>query len=194
MSAPVGGYESGDRAQVYTHKSLGAEFCTNITLEGSLLHIAKFKHWLNEIDKVPHGRTTLEAIVASGHQLAIAHSSAARISAGRTQVPMSQNLINGNGEPVTILLDASVSEQGSHMVFNSRRELIEYTAVENLFHDLAHACPKMNGFWRYFHSEAQAIEEENIFRRQLAAMNGSPVTERVWKTGVPIESVVSVTK
>jgi hypothetical protein len=63
--------------------------------------------------------------------------------------------------------------------------------VENLFHELAHARHKMNGTWRYFDSERQAIEEENIFRRQSAQMNGSPVTERVWKTGVPIESVAS---
>jgi hypothetical protein len=50
----------------------------------------------------------------------------------------------------------------------------------------------MNGTWRYFDSESQAIEEENVFRRQLAEMNGSQVTERVWETGVPIESVASV--
>ena len=193
LSSPAGGSELVDRSRVYTHKSLGTEFCTNISLEGSLLHIAKFKHWLNEIEKVPHGRATLQAIVDSGHHLTISHSPSARISAGRTQAPMSENLINGLGEPVTILFDASVSERGSHMVFNSKRELIEYTAVENLYHELAHARHKMNGTWRYFDSESQAIEEENTFRRQRAEMNGSPVTERVWKTGVPIESVVSVT-
>jgi hypothetical protein len=192
FSSPAGGTELDDRSRVYTHKSLGTEFCTNITLKGSLLHIAKFKHWLNQIEKVPHGRTTLQAIVESGHQLTIAHSNFARFSAGRTQAPMSQNLINGQGEPVTILLDATISERGSHMVFNGKREPIEYTAVENLFHELAHARHKMNGTWRYFDSESQAIEEENTFRRQLALMNGSPVTERAWKTGIPIESVAGI--
>lgn len=192
LTSTVYGSELVDRSRVYTHKSLGSEFCTTIILEGSLLHIAKFKHWLNEIVKVPHGRATLEAIVKSGHQLTISHSSSARISAGRTRAPMSQNLINGQGESVDILLDASVTERGSHMVFNGKRELIQYTAVENLFHELAHARHKMNGTWRYFDSEKQAIEEENVFRRQLARMNGSPVNERVWKTGVPIESVASV--
>ena len=192
LSSPAGGSELVDRSRVYTHKSLGTEFCTNISLEGSLLHIAKFKHWLNQIAKVPHGRATLEAILDSGHHLTISHSPTARFSAGRTQAPMSENLINGLGEPVTILFDASVSEQGSHMVFNSKRELIEYTAVENLYHELAHARHKMNGSWRYFDSEQQAIEEENIFRRQIAEMNGRPITERYWKTGVPIESLVSV--
>jgi len=76
------------------------------------------------------------------------------------------------------------------LVYNGERELIIYTAVENLFHELAHARHKMNGTWRYFYSEEQSIEEENIFRRELAVLNGSLATERVWKTGVPIESVV----
>ena len=62
LTSTVYGSELVDRSRVYTHKSLGSEFCTNIILEGSLLHIVKFKHWLNEIVKVPHGRATLEAV------------------------------------------------------------------------------------------------------------------------------------
>jgi hypothetical protein len=179
-------------SRYFTHKSLNQEFCTNINLKGSLLHIAKFKHWLNQIVEVPHGKATLEAIITSGHGLTIQHSSVARISAGRTQAPMSENLINGKGESVRIIFDATITERGSHMVFNGKRELIEYTAAENLFHELVHARHKMGGTWRYFDSERQAIEEENIFRRELAEIQGVPSTERVWKTGVPIESVVGL--
>ncbi len=106
--------------------------------------------------------------------------------------PMSRNLINGRGESVNILFDATIAERGSHLVYSGKRELIEYTAVENLFHELAHARHKMNGTWRYFDSEGQAIEEENIFRRELAMVDDVRVTERVWKTGVPIESLTGV--
>lgn len=63
------------------------------------------------------------------------------------------------------------------MVFNGRRELIQYTAVENLFHELAHARHKMNGTWRYFDSEKQAIEEENVFRRP------PPISPNEWQSG-----------
>ena len=90
LTSTVYGTELVDRSRVYTHKSLGSEFCTNIILESSLLHIAKFKHRRNEIVKVPHGRATLEAIIESGHQLTISHSSSARISSGRTRAPMSK--------------------------------------------------------------------------------------------------------
>lgn len=194
LSVPAGASETTTYSRLYTHNSLGPDFCTNITLEGSLLHIAKFKYWLNHIAKIHHGRSTLQAIINSGHTLVISHSSSARVSAGRTLAPMTDNLINGRGESVIILFDATVSERGSHMVFNGKRELIGYSAMTNLFHELAHARHKMNGTWLYFASERQAIEEENTFRRELAGINGSPVTERVWKTGVPIESTPGITE
>ncbi len=192
LAVPASGSERDVYTRLYTHKSLESGFCANITLEGSLLHIARFKHWLNEIVKIPHGKATLEAIINSGHTLVISHSRSARISAGRTQAPMSENLINGKGESVKILFDATVSERGSHRVYNRKRELIEFTAVENLFHELAHARYKMNGTWRHFDSEGQAIEEENIFRRELAVVSDCAVTERVWKNGIPIESVANM--
>jgi hypothetical protein len=47
----------------------------------------------------------------------------------------------------------------------------------------------MNGTWRYFASERQAIEEENIFRRQLAEMQGRKPSQRFRKSGVPISDV-----
>ena len=176
----------------YPNKTLGAEFCTNIELTGSLLHIAKFKFWLNEISRNPVGRETLLEIVRSGHTLSIAHADHARISAGRTMAPMTEKLINGQGESVEILFDGRITESGSHLVFNGEKELVEYTAVQNLFHELVHAKHKMKGTWRYFDSEGQAIEEENDFRAELARQQGKGPTKRSWKTGVPIESVVKV--
>jgi hypothetical protein len=42
----------------------------------------------------------------------------------------------------------------------------------------------MNGTWRYFASEAQAIEEENVFRQQMAEIQGLPATQRYRVAGV----------
>ena len=50
----------------------------------------------------------------------------------------------------------------------------------------------MAGTWRYFASERQAIEEENIFRKELAETQGKPPTRRFWKTGVLISNVDNV--
>ncbi|MEJ2155436.1 MAG: hypothetical protein P8X96_08875 [Desulfobacteraceae bacterium] len=44
----------------------------------------------------------------------------------------------------------------------------------------------MNGTWRYFDSGAQAIEEENICRRELAKIQGRHPTQRFRIDGVLI--------
>jgi hypothetical protein len=161
----------------------------NIVLKGHPDHIIKFTRWLDQIMLVPKGFQTLKSIADSGHELVIEHADVARISAGRTQGPMTMNLINGVGESVHIIFDARMDDIGTHMVYNGKKELIEYTAVQNLYHELAHAMHMMNGTWRYFASERQAIEEENIFRRQLAKMQGRTPTQRFRKSGVLISEV-----
>lgn len=173
----------------FTHPSLSNSFITNIVLQGNILHVAKFKHWLNAISLVPHGRKTLKEIVNSSHKLTITSKRSARVSAGRTIAAMTEKLINGEGDDVEIWFDGSILESGSHMVYNSQRKLVEYTAIENLFHELVHAKHKMKGTWLYFDSEGQAIREENIFRSEYNKMLGKPPNERTYKTGKPVESI-----
>jgi hypothetical protein len=143
-----------------------------IVLEGSCYQIMRLSAWLDEVIKVPHGRTTLEAIFNSGNQVLIRHSNWALEASGRTLGPVTDRLSNGRGDDVVILFDARIPEQGSHWVFNSQQQRIEFTAVQNLYHELAHAKHLTNGTWRYADSEGQAIEEENIFRAQLGQQNG----------------------
>ena len=147
-------------------------FGANIVLKGHPEQIIKFTRWLDQIMLVPKGFQTLQSIADSGHELVIEHADIARISAGRTRAPMTMNLINGIGESVHIIFDARMNDQGTHMVYNGKKELIEYTAVQNLYHELAHAMHMMNGTWRYFASERQAIEEENVFRVQHSEQLG----------------------
>jgi hypothetical protein len=99
---------------------------------------------------------------------------------------MTMDLINGVGAGVDIIFDTRIGDRGSHLVYNAQNELIEYTAVQNLYHELAHAMHMMNGSWCYFASERQAIQEENIFRSQLAGMLGSPPTQRFRVKGIRI--------
>ncbi len=143
-----------------------------VVLEGSYHQIMRLSRWLDEINKVPHGRQTLQAIFDSGNQLIIRHSTWALVASGRTLGPVTDKLLNGYGDDVVILFDARIPEQGSHWVFDSKRQRIEFTAVQNLFHELAHAKHLTNGTWRYADSEGQAIEEENIFRAQLGTRTG----------------------
>ena len=144
--------------------------------------------WLDEIARVPKGCRTLISISESGHELEIRHADHVRQNSGRTVAPLTMGLIDGKGESVQILFDATIPDSGSIMVYNGKRELVEYTAIQNLFHELAHAMHMMNGTFRYTRPERQAIAEENIFRREHAMLNGSLITERFWVTGVMINS------
>ena len=137
-----------------------------LVLEGSAGQIMRISRWLDDIYSIPIGKQTLQAIFDSGNQLTIRHSEWALNASGRTQGPASDKLINGQGADVVILFDARIPENGSHFVFDSQSNAIEFTAAQNLFHELVHARHYANGTWRYFDSEGQAIEEENIFRIQ----------------------------
>ena len=139
-----------------------------IVVEATPGRIMRISAWLDTIFSVPHGRQTLQAILDSGNELIIRHSAWALEASGRTLAPVTANLTNGRGADVVILFDARIPEQGSHWVFDAQQQRIEFTAVQNLFHELAHAKHLTNGTWRYFDSEAQAIAEENTFRQQFS--------------------------
>ena len=156
-----------------------------IKVEGSPLHIKRISKWLDLIRTVPHGRETVNAILASGHLLTIRSSQWALDASGRTLAPVTDDLINGRGADVEILFDARIPDRGSHRVYGDANRLIEFTAVQNLYHELAHAKHLTNGTWRYSNSEAQAIEEENLFRKQLGGKQGhTKVTYRTSVKGV----------
>ena len=153
-----------------------------IKLHASPRNVIRLSRWLDEIYNIPHGRATLHAIIASGNHLIIRDSDWALGSSGRTLAPVSRNLTNGRGEDVVILFDARMPDKGSHWVFDRYNQRIGFTAVQSLFHELAHARHLMNGTWLYFDSEGQAIQEENIFRRQQAMHLG--LDEVTLRTGI----------
>lgn len=134
------------------------------------LRVTRFEHaiklfkWLDLIKLTQIGRSTLNAIENSPHQLIIFHNDSALYSAGTTGAPMTKNLINGVGEDVYIKFYLEMEHQGSNCVLGENGYYIEYSAIQNLFHELSHARHKMNGSWLYFDSEGQAIREENNFR------------------------------
>ncbi len=175
--------------RAYTNRQVSERLGAAVFLRGTAPQIQTLSRWLDQIACIPKGAGTLDAIAQSGHRLLILHNAHCVLSAGRTTAPMSMNLINGNGESVEIRFNAEIPDGGSHMVYDGKGRLIEYTATQNLYHELAHAAHKMNGTWRYFDSEKQAIEEENIFRSEQAAMQGRKPQARFRKSGVMISDV-----
>lgn len=158
----------------------------NISLHATQSQARKMRQWLHEIAAVPKGLETLEAIDRSGHKLLIVHSRHSMISSGKASAPMSSALIDGRGESVDIYFNFDIPDYGSHQVFDTHRRPIEYTAVQNLYHELAHAMHMMQGTWRYTNSERQAIEEENRFREQQARRSQQASSQRVYVSGRPI--------
>ena len=43
------------------------------------------------------------------------------------------------------MLSSNIILVGSHMVYNAARKPIEFSAIQNLYHELAHAMHMMNG-------------------------------------------------
>ena len=123
-------------------------FGKNISLHGTPEQIKKLRNWIYQIAEVPKGLDTLVKIQQSGHKLFIYHSTYSMVSSGRTSAPASQNLINGKGELVDIHFNAEIPDRGSHRVLDNAKSPIEYTAAQNLYHELAHALQMMSGTWR----------------------------------------------
>jgi hypothetical protein len=167
---PKGAYDHVRRNYRNTSKYLISSYA--VVLEGSPQQVLRISRWLDDIVSIPIGEQTVDAILESGNQLTIRHSEWALQASGRTLAPVSDKLTNGEGMDVEILFDARIPEQGSHLVFDSEHNSIEFTALQNLFHELVHANHLANGTWRYFDSEGQAIEEENIFRQQHSQAHG----------------------
>ena len=117
----------------------GKAYGRNISLQGTPHQIRKMRHWFEQIAAVPKGYQTLVAIQESGHKLMIFHSRRSIISSGKASAPMSANLINGVGESIDIYFNFDIPDSGSHWVFDSHRSKIEYRAIQNLYHELAHA-------------------------------------------------------
>ncbi len=186
VSTTVSSYDIGLVPLHEFSEQEGLSYGRNVSVHGTPAQIAKMRRWLAEIAEVPKGLQTLQSIDASGHKLMIFHSGESMISSGKASAPLSGNLTNGRGESVDIYFNFNIPDDGSHRVFDTRRGPIEYTAIQNLYHELAHAMHMMNGTWRYAKSERQAIEEENVFRHQLAQLRRTPFYERVYVSGIPI--------
>lgn len=142
-------------------------YANNILIRDSdFEHAVKLYHWLDQIQLTDIGKEVIISILESGNQLVIYHSEDALLSAGVTGAPMTRKLTNGIGDDVYIKLYLDMDDEGTNCVLGKDGYYIEYTALQNIFHELSHARHKMRGTWLYNDSEGQAIREENMFRLQ----------------------------
>lgn len=141
-------------------------------------HLRRLESWIVTVRGLSIGADTLDHISNSGHKLLIMHSAPSLGAGGKTLAPLSSRLTNGIGADAVIQMNLDMPEQGSHLVSNRHKTLIPFTAIQNFFHELSHARHKMNGQWRIYDSEGQAIDDENLFRQQEGLLNNKAYDER----------------
>lgn len=144
-----------------------------IILKGPDKYLMRMINWLDEVQKTPIGKQTFQKIAECNNELLIYHDENAILGAGFTGAQKTTYDIfrPGIGADSYIRFDFRIPNTGSHRV-STGDSLIEYTAVQNIFHELVHAKHKNCGTFSRYNGEAQAIHEENIFRSQQAKKLG----------------------
>ncbi len=152
-----------------------AQFVTSVSMakpiifEASLVQTLKVKSWIMLIEQSNIGRKYLNFITSGNKQLIIRHNTYARMSAGKTLVPMTTATEDGRGvDEIEIELDLNMTLAGTHLVVGDNAELIHFVAPVNLFHEMSHAYHAMKGDFKA--SEVQAIQDENIFRQEWGSV------------------------
>ena len=73
--------------------------------------------------------------------------------------------VPGKGESAEIRMRFDQPDEGAHQVVSVEGTKIPFLAIDNIFHELVHAKHVMCGTTSKANAEAQAITEENQFRR-----------------------------
>ena len=135
-------------------------------------HLWALERWLTPIVKTKIGKEMLEEIAKSRHKFLFMHSQRAVTTAGSTVSVLTTKLSNGVGTDAVISMNFDMPDSGSHLVtIVGSRELMNFKADENLFHELSHARHTLNGTMATMR-EVQAILDTNVYREEIAQING----------------------
>ncbi len=136
----------------------------------------KVKKWLDEIRKTKIGRKVLERIDKSGKLVTIQHNGDADIrkKSGKTTKVYWKDL-GKTGKGSKIEFDATIPDCGGSWVYEDTKlkKKIEYTATQNLFHELVHAMYIAEGNSRHDEDkeETMTIAMENKYRKEVGGAN-----------------------
>lgn len=176
-SAAKGQNEIRDSAEVESFRSIA------LAIESPEYLKPRMSRWLAEIHSTPIGRRLFDDILSARHKLVIRHDPSSCLAAGWTWGRAGSSLWNGVGTEALIAFDFESPESGTHWAFGTDGNLIEFTAIQNVFHELVHAKHYMRGTFQPTRGEQQAIIEENLFRREYALAKGQKYSKRVHGKG-----------
>jgi hypothetical protein len=152
----------------------------------SQTQLARVHEWLTEVAKTKIGNETLEKIESCGNTVYLRHKPESLAAGGTTEIELSRKMRNGEGVDAHIAMHLGIPDSGSHVVYDINHNEISFNALENFFHELAHARHAACGTLNIFNTEGQAIADENRFRLERANALGVPAQKRAFVEGKQI--------
>ena len=137
------------------------------TIRGSKMNSDRMLHFISKIIAHPLGKKLFEDMKACNKTLLIYDDKHALSGGGYTAaVETTSDIFKpGKGAKAYIRFRFDQPTNGAHIV-QSDHGTIPFTYLDNIFHELVHAKHIMCGTMSFSGAEAQAIAEENEFRRQ----------------------------
>lgn len=144
--------------------------------------------FLEIINANPVGKKLFKDIESCNKNLLIYDDKSSLSGGGYTgAVRTSTNVFRpGYGEDAYIRFRFDQPDDGAHLVGASRGQ-IKFLYIDNLYHELVHAKHTMCGTMSKNNAEAQAIEEENEFRKSRQETSDWPARDhRQYEDGVQV--------
>lgn len=123
---------------------------------------------LQTIRRYPLGEKLFADMARCGNSVVLVHDKASINAGGYASAdPSTSDIFRpGVGANARIRFRFDMPEHGTHLVSAVNGEMIPFSALDILFHELVHAKHIMCGTFSRGNSERQAIEEENLFRAE----------------------------
>jgi hypothetical protein len=152
-----------------------------MTLRSNPEVLDKMLERINLIRQYPLGAKLFEDMANSQKTLLIVHDKSS-ISVGgyASAIRTTSDVFRpGVGADARIRFRFDMPDHGTHLVSAYNNQMIPFTALDILFHEMVHTKHIMSGTFARGNSERQAIEEENEFRKEREETKDWP--ERDWR-------------
>lgn len=152
-----------------------------LTLQSSTDVLDQIMERIQTIKKYPHGKSLFEDMARCQNTLLIIHDKSS-INAGgyASAIRTTTDIFRpGVGADARIRFRFDMPDYGTHLVTSVNNEMIPFTALDILFHEMVHAKHIMCGTFSRGDAERQAIEEENLFRAEREETKDWPA--RDWR-------------
>lgn len=153
-------------SELKKEESVEQYFNDQILVRGAPHKLKRMMEVLEKISSYPLGKKLYQDMKTCGHGLLIYDDKHALGGGGYTAaVIATSGIFEGRGTDAYIRFRFDQPLEGAHKV-RTKEGFIPFTYIDNMFHELVHAKHIMCGTMSKTGAEAQAIAEENDFRKE----------------------------